>query len=202
VANNEIRVPKQKRSIEKKSAIIKASYDLFCEKGFYKTNTAEVAKAAGVSTGIVYNYFSDKNDILIEVVKLYISRLKDRFNAIVERPIYKENICSIIEQFIDVSISSHTMNIEAHNELLALSMLERDIQEIFLRFEDTTLEIMRDKLLSAGFSDVDLFEKIKMSYGIVEHLCHEYIQHNSTDKELEKVKTLAVSTITELLKRT
>ena len=37
---NEIRIPKQKRSIEKKDAIIVASYELFCEKGYYKTNTA------------------------------------------------------------------------------------------------------------------------------------------------------------------
>lgn len=202
MANNEIRVPKQKRSIEKKNGIIKAGYDLFCEKGFYKTNTAEVAKAAGVSTGIVYNYFSDKNDILIEVVKLYISHLKDRFSVIVESPIHKENIGSIIEQFIDVSISSHTMTIEAHNEFLALSMLERDIQEVFSQFENTTLETIRDKLLSAGFSNVDLLVKLKMSYGIVEHLCHEYIRCNSTDEELSKVKALAVSIITGLFKHT
>ena len=48
MATNEVRIPKQKRSIEKKDAIIKASYTLFCEKGYYKTNTAEIAKMAGV----------------------------------------------------------------------------------------------------------------------------------------------------------
>ena len=41
MATNEVRIPKQKRSIEKKDAIIRASYTLFCEKGYYKTNTAE-----------------------------------------------------------------------------------------------------------------------------------------------------------------
>ena len=64
MATNEVRIPKQKRSIEKKDAIIRASYTLFCEKGYYKTNTAEIAKMAGVSTGIVYSYFQDKKDIL------------------------------------------------------------------------------------------------------------------------------------------
>ena len=82
MGNNEVRIPKQKRSIEKKEAIIKASYTLFCERGYYKTNTAEIAKMAGVSTGIVYSYFQDKKDILVEVVKLYISRLGKQFQPI------------------------------------------------------------------------------------------------------------------------
>ena len=57
---NEIREPIQKRSIEKKEKIIKSGFELICEKGYYNTNTAEIAKAAGVSTGIVYQYFKDK----------------------------------------------------------------------------------------------------------------------------------------------
>ena len=36
------RVPTQKRSIEKRQKIVKAGFDLFCEKGYYKTNTAEI----------------------------------------------------------------------------------------------------------------------------------------------------------------
>ena len=34
-------------------------------------NTAEIAKSAGVSTGIVYQYFRDKYDILLEGIKKY-----------------------------------------------------------------------------------------------------------------------------------
>ena len=60
MSDNEIREPVQKRSIEKKEKIIKAGFDLICEKGYYNTNTAEIAKKAGVSTGIVYQYFKDR----------------------------------------------------------------------------------------------------------------------------------------------
>ena len=52
--NDEIRKPIQKRSIEKKEKIIKSGFELICKKGFYNTNTAEIAKYAGVSTGIIY----------------------------------------------------------------------------------------------------------------------------------------------------
>jgi hypothetical protein len=48
LSNLSIRKPMQKRSIEKKIKIIKAGLDLFCKKGFYNTNTVEIAKTAGV----------------------------------------------------------------------------------------------------------------------------------------------------------
>ncbi len=66
MSKNQISEPKQQRSIEKKRRIIEAGFKLFCEKGFYKTNTAEIAKEAGVSTGIVYRYFPDKKAIFLE----------------------------------------------------------------------------------------------------------------------------------------
>ena len=72
---NEIREPIQKRSIEKKERIIKCGFDLICEKGYYNTNTAEIAKKANVSTGIVYQYFKDKHDILIAGIEKYASHI-------------------------------------------------------------------------------------------------------------------------------
>ncbi|MDE6302929.1 MAG: TetR/AcrR family transcriptional regulator [Clostridia bacterium] len=55
--SQEVREPKQERSIEKKNKIVQAGYELFSEVGYHSTNTAQIAKRAGVSTGIVYGYF-------------------------------------------------------------------------------------------------------------------------------------------------
>ena len=52
-----IREPRQKRAIEKKNKIIEAGFQLICQNGYYNTNTKEIALEAGVSTGIVYQYF-------------------------------------------------------------------------------------------------------------------------------------------------
>ena len=55
-----IREPKQQRAKEKKEKIIKAGFDLICKNGYHNTNTAQIAKEAGVSTGIVYQYFKER----------------------------------------------------------------------------------------------------------------------------------------------
>ena len=44
MATNEVRIPKQKRSIEKKDAIIRASYTLFCEKAIIKQTLLKLLK--------------------------------------------------------------------------------------------------------------------------------------------------------------
>ena len=57
----EIRQPIKRTSIDKKQKIIKSGLKSnFSEKGYYNTTTVEIAKIAGVSTGIIYNYFKDK----------------------------------------------------------------------------------------------------------------------------------------------
>ena len=67
------REPQQKRSIEKKAKIINAGLELFREKGYYNTNTKEIAEKAGVSTGAVYSYFKDKKDIYFAASELIIN---------------------------------------------------------------------------------------------------------------------------------
>ena len=200
MATNEVRIPKQKRSIEKKEAIIKASYTLFCESGYYKTNTAEIAKMAGVSTGIVYSYFQDKKDILIEVVKLYISELNKQFHSIFTFLDSEKDFNFIISKFIDTAISSHQMNREAHNEFLALALLNQDVQNLFNEFEEKILNDLFEILTKYSLlKDPLLLEKLRVGYGIIENLCHDYISAKICDEELERMKTICISLIVEML---
>lgn len=66
-----IREPKQKRAIEKKDKIIKTGFELICKEGYHNINTALIASKAGVSTGILYQYFKDKYDILMLGLEKY-----------------------------------------------------------------------------------------------------------------------------------
>jgi AcrR family transcriptional regulator len=55
----------------KKNAILDAATKIFAEKGYQYATIAEVAKEAGVSTGLVYSYFKNKLDLLLSVVLLF-----------------------------------------------------------------------------------------------------------------------------------
>ena len=107
MSENEIREPIQKRSIEKKEKIIQYGFELICQKGYYNTNTAEIAKAAGVSTGIVYQYFKDKHDILLEGIKRYA---KDIFFPMLSitssEKINKDNLEIVLRNMINTFIEN------------------------------------------------------------------------------------------------
>lgn len=52
--------------------IIEAAAGLFAEKGFYRATTKEIADAAGVSEGTIYNYFKNKEDLLFSMMQTLI----------------------------------------------------------------------------------------------------------------------------------
>ena len=199
MSKSEVREPMQKRSVEKKQRIIQASYDLFCRQGYYRTNTVEIARQAGVSTGIVYSYFHDKKDILIEVIRLYVSSLSEQLQRLLLVPVDKDHLPSFIEQFFDILLSSHSMSIEAHNEFMALSLLEDDLFPMFSDFENDLMQNLTVLLIAAGVPEINLLEKLKISYGIVEHVCHDSITQKWTQEEFHRMKILAVQTIFYLL---
>lgn len=58
-----------KDTIDKRTAILKATLDLISERGFDNTPMSLIAKTAGVSTGIVYHYFSGKEELINELYK-------------------------------------------------------------------------------------------------------------------------------------
>src|SRR3954464_7956466 len=60
---------KDERLVEKRrDQMIKGAVSLFKEKGFHRTTTREIAKAAGFSIGTLYEYIGSKEDVLYLVV--------------------------------------------------------------------------------------------------------------------------------------
>jgi TetR/AcrR family fatty acid metabolism transcriptional regulator len=48
--------------------ILEAATRVFAEKGFRRATTREVAREAGVSEGTIYNYFEDKDALLVAIL--------------------------------------------------------------------------------------------------------------------------------------
>jgi AcrR family transcriptional regulator len=62
------RVFKQERARETYEGILRAAAKVFAKHGFEKAQAPDIARAAGVSTGAVYRYFTDKREIFLEMV--------------------------------------------------------------------------------------------------------------------------------------
>ncbi|MFW5756578.1 MAG: TetR/AcrR family transcriptional regulator, partial [Tangfeifania sp.] len=54
---------------QKKKLIMDTALELFAENGFHATSISQIAKKAGISKGLAYNYFESKDEILDQIVK-------------------------------------------------------------------------------------------------------------------------------------
>jgi len=48
--------------------IMEAAFELFAKNTYHNTSISQIAKAAGVSKGLIYNYFSSKEHLLEEII--------------------------------------------------------------------------------------------------------------------------------------
>lgn len=67
LAQSRVRNPARVR--ERRAALVQAAVDVFARKGYHASRVAEVAQAAGLSQGSVYNYVSGKEDLLYMVTE-------------------------------------------------------------------------------------------------------------------------------------
>ena len=61
---------------ERKKQLLRVALDVFIEKGYYGTSTREIARRAGVSSGLLFHYFSNKDSIYLELVKIGAEEMK------------------------------------------------------------------------------------------------------------------------------
>lgn len=172
---NEVRQPQQERSIEKKNKIIEAGYQLFSEVGYYGTNTAEIAKRAGVSTGIVYGYFQDKRDILICVLEIYINKVFAPYFKMFEKISLPVNFSEFISKIIDQTIKTHKNNRKIHEVLHALASTDEAVNSQFIALEDQITVKFTDKLLSLGLNIENALEKVHLAMDVIQSFSHEYV---------------------------
>ena len=194
----EIRKPIQKRSIEKKEKIIESGFELICEKGYYNTNTAEITKNAGVSTGIVYQYFKDKHDIFIEALKKYADNI---FYPMLNIPVSnfdKNNLSEIIRKMIDSFIQNHKLSQSAHEEIMAMAHLDKDVAFYFHKREMEMTEKIYDLLVKSGFDNTNLMEKSHISIGLIDNLCHEIVYHKHQKLNYEILTDICINTIVDI----
>ena len=202
MGDNVIREPIQKRSIEKKEKIIKYGFELMCEKGYYNTNTAEIAKVAGVSTGIVYSYFNDKHDILLEGLKRYANNIfYPSIDFINDINISKKNLEEIIRKIISQFVKNHKMSKAAHEEITSMAHSDKDVANFFHQNEIEITNVIVELLKRNGYNYKDLTERVHIVINLIDNICHEIVYHKHKNINYDTMTDIIVNEIVHILTR-
>ncbi len=200
MGNQEIRKPIQKRSIEKKQNIIKYGFELICEKGYHNTNTAEIAKAAGVSTGIVYQYFNDKRDIFLQGIEQYSKSLLFPINDVLSKNTKNFDLETEFNNVIKTLIKNHKLSEAAHEEIYALQHSDPEVAQIFFNQEIEATNKLIEVLESNNIKTDNINEKAHLIISMIDNLCHETVYHKHKNMDYDAMKSIVIETILNLLK--
>lgn len=196
-----VREPRQERSIEKKKRIVGAGYELFSEVGYYGTNTAEIAKRAGVSTGIVYGYFKDKKDILICVLEIYLNEVYEPISAMLDKLTSPVDYEKVIPHVLEATIKTHKKKYKIHEALHSLAGSDSEVNAEFIALEDKLTTRIYERLAALGENTENLKEKIHFAMGTIQDYCHEYVFDKHEYIDYSVLEKMVVTAITHLFSR-
>lgn len=194
----EVREPKQERSIEKKNRIVQAGFELFSQVGYYNTNTAEIAKRAGVSTGIVYGYFKDKRDILLDVLEIYVKEAFAPVLDMINNLTAPVNFEDTIGHVLDSAINIHKKYANIHEALHSLSHSDEAVNNKFISLEDEITLAIANKLADLGVKKENLTERIHFAMDIVQSFSHEYVYDHHTYIDYDEMRKIVQNTLVAL----
>lgn len=204
MSEKEIRVPKQKRSIEKKQRIKDAAIKLMSEKGYHSTSSNEIAKEAEVSIGTFYSYYKDKKDLYKELVadiyNVVISPMnmgKDsKTQTGVEASPFdnldKLSIEETVYLYIETVFKGHEYETAFQREIASLSEQSDEFREIEMVHKEGLTQ-MFTSVLSAYKDELKIKDLKTASYLIlttVEAAVHDTMFHNGGKNKKAVIREL------------
>jgi len=123
--------PREKATSRKRELIIEAAVECFIERGFHQTSIRDIAGAAGISVGNLYNHFASKSALILQLAELELGEL-DKFVLILE---IKNDPQKVLAKFVDrfLDYSANPINAALMVEFFAEAVRNEDIGEAFMK---------------------------------------------------------------------
>lgn len=135
--------PRTKEQFEKiressRTEILNAALELFAKNGFHATSISQIAEKAGVSKGLMYNYFKSKDDLLKNLIDNGFQILSEMMLEVGQ----KTEPCNILEDMIHISIGHIKNNLtywQLFMSLIIQSAVQKDVEKMMIRFRNDAI---------------------------------------------------------------
>lgn len=145
-----------------KEKILSAAMQLICDKGFFETTTNEIAKAAGISIGSLYSYFSDKDTILAELLERHHQHFMSVFEVLsteMNVQLYSENLHEWLRRLVMKLIDLHLSVKDFNRALSELYYAKPEVAAILDSHEEeirrAVLELLRENVSRVQADDLE-----------------------------------------------
>ncbi len=139
---------------QKKELIMETALELFAENGFHVTSMSQIAKKAGISKGLAYNYFQGKNEILEEILETSSNEIYSNFDFNRDGILTDDEFFYFIRQTFQLINNNRRFWKLYTSVVLQTNILESKNQALLEKLTPT-LNMFRNFLISKGSLDPD-----------------------------------------------
>lgn len=143
-----------RRAARRKAEILEAAANVFAENGFHRSTIKDIAEAADIAEGTIYNYFESKDDLLISLID-WLADLEKR------REMYAQLLDVDFRQAFRSFLLQRLSVIREYNTLL-MAVLPEVIIVPHLR------ELYRQKVMMPAIYDLEAHLRARVERGQIE----------------------------------
>jgi AcrR family transcriptional regulator len=152
----------------KKELILETALHLFADKGYEATPTSLIARTAGVSEGLIFKHYINKENLLESVVKAGYRRVTDKSKSLVE----ERDPSRFIGNVLDMPLK--LVEEEPKFWRMQFRLVDEEIaQRHHLRFSHSVTRRLAEAFRQLGYEDPDLEKEVMML--LVEGLWRAYL---------------------------
>lgn len=102
------RTPEQFEKLrkEKRSQIMDAALELFANEGYHNTSISKIAQKAGISKGLMYNYFKSKEELVSSIIDNGIEVLEELFDPNNDGVLTADEFDFFVNRYFDVLVEN------------------------------------------------------------------------------------------------
>lgn len=184
----------QPRAMETREKLLKSALELYTEKGYHTTTVDEIAKNAGLSTGVAYRYFKNKKDLLLAAITYGFSEIKN-LAGVEENDLFGKDLEHTLSAFERI----HTEYFAFHEELEGLRHSDSDVGRLYDEFTKSAIQNVYDNLPEDIKKKKDSMENLYIAIGIMENYCHTFMHKRLSQSQLKVMRKNVIKTVEHVL---
>lgn len=169
------RKPSQRRSQQTVTAILDAAARVFAERGFEAGTTNHVAQRAGVGVGSLYEYFPNKDAMVVALVERELDRERERLLALLAPATTPARLAEQLRAFVETLVELHARQPALHRILFDQADHPPAAHACVLRFEEALAHALAASLRSAAPAQADPDLTAHLIVQTTESLAHRFV---------------------------
>lgn len=152
--------------IRTRREICAACIPLFVRKGFHETSMQEVAAAAGLGKSTLYDYFKNKDEILVFLVEEEVEGFTARTLDIIQQPVnVVEKLRQIMLMHLEYMVENKEFYLRLSMEILRLGHENQQrIQRKRYTYQDIFRSLIEQGIQEGHFRQVDAMLAARLMY--------------------------------------